>query len=51
MGEKIDIVGVEMIFYDDRALIQIDLFYPEQNRGDRTFIELDKFFKMLSKHE
>jgi len=44
MGEKITIKGIEVI-YD--GLLQIDIWFEDQNKGGRIFVEPDKFFGML----
>lgn len=48
MGEEIKITAIEVIEQTDRTLLQIDLWYEEQQKGDRTFIDIKDFFKMIS---
>ncbi len=48
MGERITITAIETIVQTDRTLLQIDLWYENQNKGGRIFIDSQDFFKMLS---
>jgi len=49
MGEKITITGIEIIYQENGVtLMQIDLWYEDQNKGSRVFINTNDFFKMLS---
>jgi len=49
MGEQINIVAIEIIEQEVRTLIQIDLWFEDQEKGGRVFIDANDFFKMLSK--
>ena len=53
MGEKITIKNIEVIDQPDlnRTLLQIDIWYEDQERGDRIFIDSREFFTMLAKQK
>jgi hypothetical protein len=48
MGDQIKITAIEIIYQEGRTLMQIDLWYEDQNKGSRVFIDTNDFFKMLS---
>ena len=48
MGESIKITAIEIIYQEGRTLMQIDLWYEDQKKGDRVFIDTNDFFKMIS---
>jgi len=48
MGESVKITAIKMIYQEGKTLMQIDIWYEDQNKGDRIFIDTNDFFKMLS---
>ena len=48
MGEKITVTAIEMIYQEGITLMQIDLWFENQDKGGRVFIDTNDFFKMLS---
>ena len=46
MGERIEITAIQII---QNGLIQMDIFYTEQKKGDRIFCNPDIFFEMIGK--
>jgi hypothetical protein len=51
MGERITIKAIEVIDQpsEKRTLLQIDIWYEDQNKGARLFIDSREFFTMLGK--
>lgn len=49
MGEKITITAIELIDQENGILLQIDIWYADQNKGERMFMDLSDFFKMAGK--
>jgi hypothetical protein len=49
MGEKITIKAIEVITQEERTLLQIDIWYEIQKKGDRIFIDSKEFFDLLNK--
>ena len=49
MGENIIIKAIEVIDQPslNRTLLQVDIWYEEQNKGARLFIDSREFFNML----
>jgi hypothetical protein len=49
MGEKITIKAIEVIDQPslNRTLLQLDIWYDDQNKGARIFIDSREFFTML----
>ena len=48
MGERITVKAIEMIYQDGRTLMQIDLWFEDQEKGGRVFLNTNDFFKLLS---
>lgn len=49
MGEKITIKGITIIDQPSEKLmlLQIDIWFDEQNKGGRIFIDSKEFFRMI----
>ena len=49
MGEKITIKAIEIIDQPslNRTLLQVDIWYDDQDKGARLFIDSREFFNML----
>lgn len=51
MGERIIIKAIAVIDQPslNRTLLQIDIWYEDQDKGARLFVDSREFFTMLSK--
>jgi len=47
MGERIIIRAIKLIRQDSATLMQIDLWFEDQGKGGRVFLNINDFFKML----
>jgi len=48
MGEKITIIKIEILKQEKRTLLQIDIWFEEQKKGGRIFIETGEFFRFIN---